>query len=388
VNKNLENYNGNKDKGSIKKDINEASSVGFHNNTDNSNNVNYNNNAYTNNYNNNNNNDIDNCRNEYNYQNINTSNLDTVDSETSSTSPFISFETKNRNDSHSFSNNNNNDDEKIYNVKQSGSPTSFSSFNSSRSSEVLSSSSSSSSSFTSTSPDVSSVSIHSSSPTFAYNQRNNNNRNNSRFTYSSLYSDSSQHSDFLAGVTLNPPLLHTLPERVLPPLHPPILSHSDRALRLRNRISLINKIEEALLNTPNIPIGGRLGIKHFLNRWTKIKGNQLVFKGIMPIYTNKAKAFDFWNNNKRDWVFKGTDDRRRLHDEKIQELITSNTIKETTFEELTWINPTHLVQKSNGKFRLVIDTRNVNYFMRKIHFKMEGIPTLIDLWEKDDFAIS
>jgi hypothetical protein len=26
--------------------------------------------------------------------------------------------------------------------------------------------------------------------------------------------------------------------------------------------------------------------------------------------------------------------------------------------------------------------------MKKIHFKMEGIPTLIDLWENNDYAIS
>jgi hypothetical protein len=47
-----------------------------------------------------------------------------------------------------------------------------------------------------------------------------------------------------------------------------------------------------------------------------------------------------------------------------------------------------LVKEENGKYRLVIDTRGVNRWMKKIHFKMEGIPTLINLWEINDYAIS
>jgi hypothetical protein len=54
----------------------------------------------------------------------------------------------------------------------------------------------------------------------------------------------------------------------------------------------------------------------------------------MLIYTDKVKAFNFWYSHKRDRVFKNKSDRKSLHDEKIQELIISNTIEETIFNEL------------------------------------------------------
>jgi hypothetical protein len=70
------------------------------------------------------------------------------------------------------------------------------------------------------------------------------------------------------------------------------------------------------------------------------------------------------------------------------DLLKNDTIEEVARQQLVWINPTNLVRKENGKYRLVIDTRLVNRFLKKIHFKMEGIPTLIDLWEINDWAIS
>jgi hypothetical protein len=38
--------------------------------------------------------------------------------------------------------------------------------------------------------------------------------------------------------------------------------------------------------------------------------------------------------------------------------------------------------------RLVIDMRKVNQFMKPIKFKMEGVTTLKQLWERNDYAIS
>jgi hypothetical protein len=45
-------------------------------------------------------------------------------------------------------------------------------------------------------------------------------------------------------------------------------------------------------------------------------------------------------------------------------------------------------QKPNGDYRLVVDMRSVNKFMKQIHFKMEGTPTLEQLLMKNDYMIS
>jgi hypothetical protein len=62
--------------------------------------------------------------------------------------------------------------------------------------------------------------------------------------------------------------------------------------------------------------------------------------------------------------------------------------REVPYEKLILVNSTHLVPKPGGKFRLVTDGIKVNRFMKHAHFKMEGVPTLKDLIEKNEFAIS
>jgi hypothetical protein len=108
----------------------------------------------------------------------------------------------------------------------------------------------------------------------------------------------------------------------------------------------------------------------------------------MPSYTDKSKAQAHWWNSKRYMEFKGSPRLQKIYDQKIQELILQGTIVESSFEQVKWINPAHLVPKPNGDMRLVVDMRLVNQFMREKRFKMEGVSTLKQLWEKNDYAIS
>jgi hypothetical protein len=147
-------------------------------------------------------------------------------------------------------------------------------------------------------------------------------------------------------------------------------------------------METAALNTPFIPIGGRLGNNTYLNRWSAIKGYMLAKKGIIPIFINKGKAYNFWRKYKRDYFYVSNQKMQTIHDNMILDLLKNNTIEEVARLQLVWINLINLVRKANGKYRLVIDTRLVNCFLKKIYFKMEGIPTLIDLWERNDWAVS
>jgi hypothetical protein len=83
--------------------------------------------------------------------------------------------------------------------------------------------------------------------------------------------------------------------------------------------------------------------------------------------------------HKKYLEFRGPPELMKIHDEMMEDLLKNGTIQETTFKELTWINPTHLVPKPNGKWRLVVDMRQVNRFMKPRHFKMDGTPTLKEL---------
>jgi hypothetical protein len=96
----------------------------------------------------------------------------------------------------------------------------------------------------------------------------------------------------------------------------------------------------------------------------------------------------YWNVNKKYQEFTGTERIQEKYDEIFRELIRQKTVVKAYYEELIWINPTHLVPKSNGEMRLVVDTTKENFFMMKIHFKMEGVPTLVELLQKNDYAIS
>jgi hypothetical protein len=68
--------------------------------------------------------------------------------------------------------------------------------------------------------------------------------------------------------------------------------------------------------------------------------------------------------------------------------LKNGVIAQVPYQDLLWINPTHLVPKANGDMRLVMDMTKVNRFMKQIKFKMEGVSTLTDLISKNDYAIS
>jgi hypothetical protein len=97
---------------------------------------------------------------------------------------------------------------------------------------------------------------------------------------------------------------------------------------------------------------------------------------------------EFWKEHKRYTEFRATPLLESIFDQKIQELVHQETIVLATWEELRWVNRCNLVPKSNGDMRLVVDMRLVNRLMKHINFKMEGVRTLQQLWEKDDFAIA
>jgi hypothetical protein len=126
----------------------------------------------------------------------------------------------------------------------------------------------------------------------------------------------------------------------------------------------------------------------FRQRWSHIGGYFLASRGILPNYTDKQKALDYWANHKKYREFRGSPRMMEIFDQKFMDLIRNGTVEETTFNRLVWLNPCHLVPKNNADMRLVVDTTKINKFMKSIHFKMEGVPTLKTLLEYQDYAIT
>jgi hypothetical protein len=119
-----------------------------------------------------------------------------------------------------------------------------------------------------------------------------------------------------------------------------------------------------------------------------IGGASLVRYGIMPNYTDYDKAMDYFRRKKCYREYVTPDHLKKIYDQKMTDMLKNGVITEVPYEDLLWINPTHLVPKANGNMRLVMNMTKVNRFMKRIKFKMEGISTLSELLSKNDYAIS
>jgi hypothetical protein len=127
--------------------------------------------------------------------------------------------------------------------------------------------------------------------------------------------------------------------------------------------------------------GGQL--KTFLYRWCVLGADYLVKRGVIPIYMNRAQAEKYWKENIQFKEFQGNKKEMEIMDKKIKNAIANKVLIETDRKSLRCCNQYRLVLKSN-----VVDMRGINQFIKPIHFKMEGIPTLEQLLMKNDFAIS
>jgi hypothetical protein len=72
-------------------------------------------------------------------------------------------------------------------------------------------------------------------------------------------------------------------------------------------------------------------------------------------------------------------------DQEVSMMIAKKAVELTGFHPEEFVSNLFLVPKKNGQMRPVINLRPLNYFVRKIHFKMETIETAICLLRVGDF---
>jgi hypothetical protein len=114
----------------------------------------------------------------------------------------------------------------------------------------------------------------------------------------------------------------------------------------------------------------------------------LVRYGIMSNFTDYNKAMEFFKKKKCYREYVAPDHLKKIYDQKMINMLKNVVIAQVPYQDLLWINPTHLVPKANGDIRLVMDMTKVNRFMKRIKFKMEGVSTLSELLNKNDYTIS
>jgi hypothetical protein len=113
-----------------------------------------------------------------------------------------------------------------------------------------------------------------------------------------------------------------------------------------------------------------------------IGGASLVRYGIIANYTDYNKAMNYFKRKKCYREYVALDNLKKIYDQKMTDMLKNGVITEVPYQDLLWINLTHLVPKANGDMRLMMDITKVKRFMKRIKFKMEGVSTLSELLSK------
>ena len=142
-----------------------------------------------------------------------------------------------------------------------------------------------------------------------------------------------------------------------------------------------------LMPDPNRPLYEAGGISRYLKSWLLICQDNFIINIVqngykIPLYSSDIVPHDpiiskIRNSQKIDFIKK-----------EIQRHIASGAFKlvDRSPEQFVW--RIFIVPKSSGGFRLIIDLSPLNLFIPKIHFKMEGINSIINLLQENDYMCS
>jgi hypothetical protein len=66
--------------------------------------------------------------------------------------------------------------------------------------------------------------------------------------------------------------------------------------------------------------------------------------------------------------------------------ILDGIVEEVNEEDILHWNPSFIIPKSNGKFRKILDCREVNKASKEVHFKIDGTKEIMDMMEEGDYG--
>ncbi|VDI61342.1 Hypothetical predicted protein [Mytilus galloprovincialis] len=136
---------------------------------------------------------------------------------------------------------------------------------------------------------------------------------------------------------------------------------------------------------PEIPVGGRLSL--FLKEWTKITNDQWVLSIIKEGYKLEFQQFPPKTGVKITSV--PAKDLEILHLE-VKELMEKSAVEYVPQADILngFYSTFFLVPKKTGDMRPVINLKPLNRYLRKQHFKMDSLSTVLNVVKQGDWAIS
>ncbi|VDI64057.1 Hypothetical predicted protein, partial [Mytilus galloprovincialis] len=136
---------------------------------------------------------------------------------------------------------------------------------------------------------------------------------------------------------------------------------------------------------PEIPVGGRLSL--FLKEWTKITNDQWVLSYIKEGYKLEFQQFPPKTGVKITSV--PAKDLEILHLE-VKELMEKSAVEYVPQADILngFYSTFFLVPKKTGDMRPVINLKPLNRYLRKQHFKMDSLSTVLNVVKQGDWAIS
>ena len=94
-----------------------------------------------------------------------------------------------------------------------------------------------------------------------------------------------------------------------------------------------------------------------------------------------------WNHKPRPWKYismKFTEEEQVAVDEAVKKFLNSGIIEHSPFQCKSYLSKSFTVKGPNRR-RPMLDCRNLNQYIQCNHFKMEGVPALRELLDKNDY---
>jgi ribonuclease HI len=147
--------------------------------------------------------------------------------------------------------------------------------------------------------------------------------------------------------------------------------------------------QESILNSSRntYKLGGRL--LQFVDRWDMTcGGSSLIKRGFEILWvTERGKEWIEYFGPKRKECWQRGEMREGMR-QAVKEGLEKGIIREIPWYEVKLSSMSHVVPKSKGGYRQVLDLRLLNQFTRDISFKMEDTILLIQTARQGDFATS
>lgn len=139
------------------------------------------------------------------------------------------------------------------------------------------------------------------------------------------------------------------------------------------------------MKLPNIPVGGRL--TYFLKEWEQITQDQWVLSVIKEGYKLEFNQIPPFLGVKETHV---NAKNLNILQKEINSLLEKNAIEivPENIRQTGFYSTLFVVPKKNGELRPVINLRPLNQYIRKRHFKMDTMSTVLNLVKTGDWAIS